>query len=260
MAKVLVAILTAGKPEKLKRCLQSVKSNSSPHERVVVVNTQDDEYFSLACQISFDHGFDVVRSESNGTPGKGKNSVLRYFLTTDADYLFQIDGDDYISESCISRLNEEIESNEFDIACLTNGRALSASKKQITLFEIQTLPKVARLGSRWPEEDLIYLAEYEEFVRSRTINGEPFNRYLLLSRAAAKHKFNENIDIAEDLLHFLQAKQHFHIHEISSTAEDFLYMYDFSGDGQVMASITNKTMVKNLKKMMRELKRYGYER
>lgn len=256
MAKVLVAILTNGKPEKLERCLKSVNSNSSPHERIVVINTTDIDFSSLATQISFDNGFPVTKTKSNGTPGKGKNSVLRYFLASDADYLLQIDGDDYISETCIARLHEEIENTEFDIACLTNGYAISSSGKKITLSDIETLPKIMRHGLTWEKEDLDYYFKYKEFIRSQTFNGEPFNRYLLYSRAAAKYKFNESLDIAEDLLHFLQVKKLLKVHEISSTDEDFLYMYDFSDDGQVMGSIKNNKMLDNIKTMMIE---YGNE-
>jgi len=93
---------------------------------------------------------------------------------------------------------------------------------------------------------------YKEFIRSQTLNGEPFNRYLLISREAAKVKFNESLDIAEDLLHFLQVKRFMKIHEVSSDKDDFLYMYDFSEDGQVMNSIKDKSMLKNIRAMMLE--------
>lgn len=252
MAKVLVAILTNGKPEKLVRCLQSVNSNSSPHERIVVINTQDGDYLSQATQLSFDHGFPVKVTESNGTPGFGKNSVLKTFLETDADYLLQIDGDDYISDNCVARLHEEIENNEFDIACLTNGYALTSGGNQIPISQIESLPKILRLGSRWDKEELDFYYRYKEFIRSQTLNGEPFNRYLLISREAAKVKFNESLDIAEDLLHFLQVKRFMKVHEVSSDKDDFLYMYDFSEDGQVMNSIKDKSMLKNIRAMMLE--------
>ncbi len=252
MAKVLVAILTNGKPEKLVRCLQSVNSNSSPHERIVVINTQDGYYLSQATQLSFDHGFPVKVTESNGTPGFGKNSVLKTFLETDADYLLQIDGDDYISDTCVARLHEEIENNKFDIACLTNGYALTSGGNQIPISQIESLPKILRLGSRWDKEELDFYYRYKEFIRSQTLNGEPFNRYLLISREAAKVKFNESLDIAEDLLHFLQVKRFMKVHEVSSDKDDFLYMYDFSEDGQVMNSIKDKSMLKNIRAMMLE--------
>jgi hypothetical protein len=42
------------------------------------------------------------------------------------------------------------------------------------------------------------------------------------------------------------------VHEISSNDEDFLYMYDFSDDGQVMESIKTNKMLDNIKTMMIE--------
>ena len=252
MAKVLVAILTNGKPEKLKRCLESVNSNLSPHERIVVINTTDADYSSLATQISFDHRFPVIKTKSNGTPGMGKNSVLRYFLATDADYLLQIDGDDYISETCIARLHEEIENNEFDVACLSKGYALASSKRKIPVKDIHNLPKVARQGLTWEKEDLDYWNQYLEFIASHTFNNDPFNRYMLLNRDSAKYKFDETLDIAEDLLHFLQVKRDLRLHEICATEDDFLYMYDFSEDGQVMQAMKDKKMIDNFKEMMLE--------
>ena len=252
MAKVLVAILTNGKPEKLERCLKSVNSNSSPHERIVVINTTDADFSSLATQLSFDNGFPVTKTKSNGTPGKGKNSVLRYFLASDADYLLQIDGDDYISETCIARLHEEIENNTFDVACLSKGYALASSKRKILVKDIHNLPKVARQGMTWEKEDLEYWHQYLEFIASHTFNNDPFNRYMLLNRTAAKYKFDETLDIAEDLLHFLQVKRDLVLHEICASEDDFLYMYDFSEDGQVMDSMKGKTMIDNFKAMMVE--------
>ena len=60
MTKILVAILTSGKPEKLERCIQSVKSNSSPHEQVVICNTFDENYVSLVSQICYDNDINFL--------------------------------------------------------------------------------------------------------------------------------------------------------------------------------------------------------
>jgi hypothetical protein len=102
MSKVLVAVLTNGKPEKLDRCLKSVNSNSSPHERIVVINITDTESSSLATQISFDNGYAVAKGKCDDDPVKGKMSVLRYFHATTADYLFYVNADDYNSHNSIA--------------------------------------------------------------------------------------------------------------------------------------------------------------
>ena len=252
MTKLLVAVLTSGKPEKLARCLKSVNSNSSPHERIVVINTTDNDYTSQATQIAFEHGFPVRVTESNGTPGRGKNSVLEHFLSTDADWLMQIDGDDYISDGCLSRIHYEIENNDFDIGCLVGGHAVRPSGKIIKLNEVELLPKVIRHAMKWTKEEQEYYISYKNFIRSKTFNEEAFNRMIVYNRHAAKHRYNERLDIAEDLLYFLQARKIFSIREINTTVEDFIYMYDFTDDGAVMESLANKTMISNIKAMMAE--------
>ena len=252
MTKLLVTVLTSGKPEKLKRCLRSVNSNSSPHERIVVINTTDPDFTSQATQIAFDHGFPVRVTESNGTPGRGKNSVLQNFLETDADWLLPIDGDDYISGGCISRLHHEIENNDFDIGCLVGGRAIRPSGKIIGLDKIELLPKVVRAASEWKQSDVDYYIGYKNFITKKHFNDEPFNRMILLNRNVARHRFNEMIDIAEDILFFIQSLKDFKIHPIDTHIDDYIYMYDFSEDGAVMNAIKNKKLLTNIKSMMAE--------
>lgn len=252
MTKILVAVLTSGKPEKLDRCLRSVKSNSSPHERIVVINTTNPDYTSLATEIALKHGFPVTVTESNGTPGRGKNSVLKHFLMTDADWLMQIDGDDYISPNCISKLHDEINNNNFDIGCLVNGSAIRPSGKIIKINEIDVLPKIIRYVMKWADTDVEYLVNHKQFIASRTFNGERFNRMILYNRKAAKHRYNETLDIAEDLLFFLQAKKIFSVHGITADEDNFLYMYDFTDDGAVMEALINKKFISNIRAMMIE--------
>ena len=252
MTKILVAILTSGKPEKLGRCIQSVTNNSSLFERIVICNSNDENFINLASQISYDNNINFRTSVSNGTPGKGKNSVLDYFLTTDCDWLFQIDGDDYISEGCIARLYDEINSNDFDLGCLTNGYAVRPSGTIIALSQVDLLPKVMRHFLKYSEEERNYYINHKSFVQSKTFNGEPINRNILYNRNAASHRYNEELSVSEDVLFFLQSKEIFKIHEISASEDDFLYMYDFTDDGAVMTSIKNKTLIQNIELMMTE--------
>ena len=105
----------------------------------------------------------------------------------------------------------------------------------------------------WGAENIQYFLDNKEFVRSKTIDGGSFNRVVLFGREAArKYKFNDKMNVAEDLLFYLQVERDeaFNIHEISASEEDFLYMYDFCNDGAVMSSMKDGTMVSNVKMMM----------
>lgn len=250
--KILVAILTSGKPEKLERCLRSVNSNSSPHERIVVINTTDPEFTSLATKIALEHKFPVHISESNGMPGKGKNSVLDYFRRSDSDWLLPIDGDDFISDSCLSKLYYEIEKEKFDFGVLVGGKAIRPSGSLIPLKEIHLLPIIVRTAiksyTREEVEEYIGLVQktYEDFF-----DGEPLNRTLLLNRNVAKNfRYDETMECASDLLFFKQLKKSMKVHPIRTTTEDLLYFYDFSEEGIVMDSFKNKHILKNLRKVV----------
>lgn len=96
MKKLCVCILTNHDLEKLKRLVISIQeqvpTDTLHLEPVIVVNTLSDEYYDSV--LAEDFPYRVVRTESNGKPGKGKNSCHDVFLETDCDYMSQIDGDD----------------------------------------------------------------------------------------------------------------------------------------------------------------------
>ena len=109
--KLLVTLLTSSNIEKLKRLVDSFiisKENLtstvfSEIKCVIVVNTLSDEYYQRVLLEKFD--FPVVRTTSNGKPGKGKNSCIELFLNTDYDYLSQIDGDDILYPTYLESLS-----------------------------------------------------------------------------------------------------------------------------------------------------------
>jgi hypothetical protein len=52
-----------------------------------------------------EEGIDVTITDSNGRPGKGKNSVLDHFLKSDNQYMVQIDGDDFLQPHGVNLYN-----------------------------------------------------------------------------------------------------------------------------------------------------------
>jgi len=96
--KILLMLLTNHKLDKLTRLVKSVKGfipeDSIEIKPVIVVNTLNDDYYDEVKNAGF--SFDIVRTESNGKPGKGKNSCRDLFLNSDADFMAQVDGDDWL--------------------------------------------------------------------------------------------------------------------------------------------------------------------
>ena len=96
--KILLMLLTHHKLDKLTRLVKSVEGfipdDSIEIKPLIVVNTLNDDYYNEVKNAGF--SFDVIRTESNGKPSKGKNSCRDLFLKSDSDFMSQVDGDDWL--------------------------------------------------------------------------------------------------------------------------------------------------------------------
>ena len=96
--KILVTILTSSKIDFLKECYRSVKNqeiSNINYKIVIIVNTLNDDYYIEVMNNIND--CKIIRTESNGYPGKGHNSCIQYFKDNkEYDYLIPIDGDDFV--------------------------------------------------------------------------------------------------------------------------------------------------------------------
>lgn len=64
---------------------------------VIVINSLQEGFISQAVEYCQAQGIEHYVTESNGTPSKGKNSVLDLFQASDNDYMVLIDGDDFVT-------------------------------------------------------------------------------------------------------------------------------------------------------------------
>lgn len=108
--KLLLTILTNHKLDKLKRLVHSVL-NLIPEPNidlntVIVVNTLKDDYYQEVLREQFP--FPVIRTESNGKPGKGKNSCLELFSQSSCDFLTQFDGDDILYPTYLNSIWQQV--------------------------------------------------------------------------------------------------------------------------------------------------------
>ena len=99
--KILSIILTSSKYKLLLRCIDSVINQYPVNFEIILVinvNTKNDDYFNKVKKeipLLYKNNITIVRTESNGYPGKGHNSCLEIFKNNDSfDYLLMIDGDD----------------------------------------------------------------------------------------------------------------------------------------------------------------------
>lgn len=103
---ILVAILTSSKTDLARLCYDSVASQHPPADIVVIVNSTNPRHME-DIRYQMPAGTNILETESNGNPGKGHNSVLRYFQKyPEYDYCVIVDGDDFLYPRALSRLQQ----------------------------------------------------------------------------------------------------------------------------------------------------------
>lgn len=93
MNKLRYYVLTSRHPETLLRCLRTLPLTRT----VVVINTLDSEFASIASDICIEKDVEFHITQSDGTPGTGKNALLKTFLGSDDEYAVCVDGDDFLT-------------------------------------------------------------------------------------------------------------------------------------------------------------------
>lgn len=198
-------------------------SNLDPEEVEVIINTENEQDKRDLVQFCNDFEICYHVTESNGTPGKGKNSVLEIFSKSSHDYCVQIDGDDILTPHGVE-LYKQIASSESkpDVICLKNQVALTPtpdfSKKEFfpNPFFTSTYDDV-----NWDKEyeavkevldvketnKLIELKkQFHRFADKYIEENETHCRVTFYSKKAAKYRFKEDLKVGEDTLHYYELK------------------------------------------------------
>ena len=112
MVKYLVGILCSSNVRLLKESFLSVLNQTGfdDYEIMIIINTLDEEFYQ---DVIYEFGKNnytklrkIIRTESNGSPGKGHNSVLKTFYRDYRyDNLIMLDGDDFLFPNAIQRIN-----------------------------------------------------------------------------------------------------------------------------------------------------------
>lgn len=231
MVKILAGILTSRETDDIVRAIKSVKHPEV--SVVVVVNTNDDElYESVKTKVEGLGVIDIVKTPSNGNPGKGKNSVISYFKKTDYTHLIPIDGDDYLAKEGISYLTRYIKILEPDVVGQGNNKMFIGDLN--TTWE-DFGQNIVDPKYNWSDLEDVSKKTILSLVKIRNLSDNilPFNRFLALSKTAiSKFKYYEDIKIADDITAYLelyaQTKKGLKYY-IAKTRE--IYVYDLTDQG-----------------------------
>ena len=141
-ASVLVSILTSSRPDLLALSYESVaasvaasgvesasKSQKYSYTVRVIVNSTDQGHYAVVRAI-VPASVSVVRTESNGRPGKGHNSVLENFRSSPGyKYCVLVDGDDFLYPRALARLESYL-AYEPDVLLLAFHDKLTSARAE----------------------------------------------------------------------------------------------------------------------------------
>jgi hypothetical protein len=256
--KLMLALLTNHDLPRLRRLVKSIlQMNPEPFFTVypiIVVNSLDSTYYAQVKAARFP--FIVVKTESNGKPGKGKNSCLDLFLKSDCDYLSRIDGDDIVYPTFLTSLKEHIQRYSnigvlgvYPADIIEQGNqppghpinlteSIHAGVWGISITEQKDFPTGPGRSYLWDTD----LPICPHFI-------------ILTSKEAAKHKFDENIAVAEDhlvILKLLTEHQKGNILYLSTMSSD-LFVIDRTTNGSIQKKYPFISWVAEFKQMARQI-------
>lgn len=241
--KFLIGILTSDDTAKLERAIKSVEGDV---DILVVANSLDTSYAEKAKEVADRYGCQFIETVSNGTPGRGKQSVLDIFCQSEYDYLIPIDGDDYLSTDGIQRITDIVNQETCDV--LGNiGQHMADGKNVVEDLFMNDMFAY----KKWS------VAELRSWVRfSKTISK--FNlpammiRFICLSKKAAQSfRYRDDLQGSEDMYAacelYSNPELKFH------TTSDEIYIYDFDNGGAFWKFYSNKQEIDRTAELLEKL-------
>lgn len=213
-------ILTSDHFTKLLRHNSPKYSNIPKEDMVIVINSLNKDYVKKAEKYCKDVGIEYYITESNGTPAKGKNSVLELFLASDNDYCVMIDGDDFLTQYGV-QYYKSLEDKKIvpDALCLRNGIAIQDKEGDSVVVSLRAAdeefdPEVfkAWYTKKYNVTKKQLLKATKDLKKIRKTQKrlaekyQSFTRVTWLSKKAAEYTFDEDLVIGEDAIHFLKLK------------------------------------------------------
>ena len=238
--KMMVCLLTSSKLEYLKESLKSVKNqqkiNSIDWDIFIIVNTLNDEYYNKLLNEYPEEN--IVRTESNGKPGKGHNSVLDFFKKKEEySYLFMLDGDDFLYPSALRHIESYIASDNPEILMLMYHDTLS------DILRIKNTTHMVINNKAY----LLYNIHEISFKNWHTDKGKnPFQnpifqmnsmgRLILFSRESIKYniRYDEECVLYDDFYPTMQVLELAYLNKnIIKTNDSNIYLYNRINDSSV---------------------------
>ena len=254
MVKYLVGILCSSNIPLLHESLNSVinQQNFDDYHIFIIVNTLDEVFYQ---DVIREFGYNkhdklkkIIRTESNGFPGKGHNSVLDIFYKNyKYDYLIKLDGDDFLFPTAIERINNvQVTENSDVISLLGNcsvintGFNYSKEYKRDPDTNIRVMDYKIQMG--FEIKEVGYIMQIDESMN--TLDGGTPMRLLCLNRKILdkyKKLYNEDmfkcVDIEYCVIFYRELYEP--NYKITHLTDPYVYLYNGINENSVTTKHDN---------------------
>ena len=215
MNKYLLTILCSSNLDLLKISFESAANqlNYDNYDIFIVINTLNEEFYKEVLNYYKENMHKklkkIIRSESNGKPGKGHNSLLDIFKSEpEYEYLLILDGDDFYYPCALERINFINENYKLDLFFLTANTKIS-KKIEISNNEIEKKIDNIQQDINYNYNTTYTISKFQNIVsigkEYNDVIATPF-RLIATNRKILKNYnklFNENMKLYDDYYLYL---------------------------------------------------------
>ena len=237
--KLLITLLSSNGLIYLKESYKSLETQlpvDFEYDIVIIINTLNNNYYNKVINDTYLKHKNIIRTESNGNPGKGHNSVINYFKNNNEyDYLFMIDGDDFVYPWAFQRLEHYLK-YEPDILCLMFHDLIKLNTTQNKLYyNIKNKNSLITHNNSESKDGWFLYKGVNPFKNPIFKCGTP-GRIVLLSKKSLSQKitYDENVSLFDDFYPFLQLTELSLLHKLNVflVCDSDIYIYNtYNGSG-----------------------------
>lgn len=241
--KFLIGILTSDDLGKLQRAIKSVEGDV---DILIVANSLDTSYARKAQEVADAYGCQFIETESNGTPGRGKQSVLDHFNTTDYDYLIPIDGDDYLTVDGVPNIMKLVEETSCDVLGnvgqhMIDGRNVVDDLLMKDMFEYR----------KWSIPELKSWVKFSKTISKFNLPAMMIRFICLSKNATQSFKYRDDLQGSEDMFAACELYSNPEL-KFTTTAEQ-IYIYDFDNEGAFWKFYSDKNEIDKTANLLKKL-------
>ena len=241
--RLWISVLTSFDSERLVRAVDSIYKQDQElfdYKINVVVNTPNKDYMEEVQKKIKDNFNDinVIETESNGKTGRGKNSAIELFKMEkeNFDYIFLIDGDDFLYPTAFEQLNKTMKKKP-DVLGLQSSDIFMKHKEAPSSKLFHKIEGDVYLNS-WGDREENLMIKFPKDINKKVTDQYPPDRILLLSSKIVEENelfYPENLKAFEDyafsvkalMLSYENGYKYLHINN------SYIYAYDKTNENAV---------------------------